>query len=236
MAKKRNKKFLIRGCIAVLLVAMTLCSMVGCSPKDSVGKAASDESEKALSYGEYDKASSAADLYCLEFSSFSGAFVEDGKNEEVEDVAMILVENRAKDFLDRATITYKYGEKTATFVVTGLPAGKKCWVMEKDKLVLEGDTSFEFEDCVPAFKTDAILSSDLISTTTKDNTITIENVSRNTLENVSVYYKNTFDDGNYFGGITYVMNYGTLKPGQTLEKAAGHFDANSRIVRFSYQV
>ncbi len=178
---------------------------------------------------------SSADLYCLEFNTFSGIYVEDGKNKEVENVATILVENRSEIFLDRATIKYKYGDKTATFLVTGLPAKGKCWVMEANRLQIDGKHSFEFEDCISAFKEDATLGEGKIKTSAKGNTLTVTNILDKTLNNVCVYYKNTMDDGNFLGGITYMLTFDTLKPGESLEKASGHYSENSKIVRCSFQ-
>ena len=177
-----------------------------------------------------------ADLYCHEFATYSGVYVEDGQNKEVENVAMILVENRSLQFLDQATVTYLYGNQYATFVVTGLPAGEKCWVMEKNKLVPDEGYSFLFDKCTTSFKSDVIITPTQLQVETKDNTITIENTSPNTLENVAVYYKNTLSDGNYLGGISYVMNFGTMNPGDVICKESGHFSDASKIVRYSYQV
>ena len=183
-----------------------------------------------------EQVATSADLYCEEITVFSGVYVESGKNEKVENIAAILVENRSKVFLDRATITYKYGDKSAVFVATGLPAGEKCWVMEKSKLEVDGKHKFEFVNCVSAFNNNVIEKSEHITTMTKDNVVTVTNTSKQTLENVCVYYKNTFEDGSYLGGITYVLAFGKLEPGETIEKASAHFSEDSHIVKYSYQV
>ena len=256
--KKRKFKNGRRLCAAVLLVTMMSAVFSGCrksdastSTADEAGTQASAESttlqsEKPtapestknpnVSGGDVSSEPTGADLYCLEFAAYSGVYVEDGKNEMVEDVAMILVENRSLQFLDQATITYIYGNQYATFVLTGLPAGEKCWVMEKNKLTLTEGYSFYFEDCVTSYKSEVIKTPKQLQVDAKDNTLTIENISPNTIENVAVYYKNTYADGNYLGGITYVMNFGTMESGDVICKEAGHFSEDSKIVRFSYQV
>ena len=195
-----NKKILRIRRIICFLFAVVLLMMTGCS-SGSTSEDTGSDAQKTTSADTVIVGSGAtsADLYCLEFNTFSGIFVEDGKNEEVENVAAILVENRSKAFLDRATITYKYGDKDAVFMLTGLPAGEKCWVMEQNKLVLDGKHSFEFKDCVTAFKEDAVLSTDELMKSSEDNVITVTNISDKKLMNVCVYYKNTMDDGNYFG-------------------------------------
>ena len=70
------------------------------------------------------------DVVCKQFSSFSGQYVEDGSDVLVENVASMLVTNKSDRFLDLATLEYEIDGKKATFVVTGLPAGKSTWVME----------------------------------------------------------------------------------------------------------
>ena len=221
------------GCSVVsLLMAVTF--LVGCSAKEESDVTQTTENTKTETIITGSGASS-ADLYCLEFTTFSGAFVEDGKNEKVENVAAILVENRSESFLDRATITYKYGDKDAVFLLTGLPAGKKCWVMEQNKLVLDGKHSFEFVKCVTAFKEDVTLVTDELTLVNEDNAITVSNISGKKLSNVCVYYKNTLDDGNYFGGITYMINFDSMEPGDSFTKESAHFSDSSKVVRYSYQ-
>ena len=259
MLKKIKNTTRVSKQILLLFLIAGCCSFVGCKKQDSQSSSpdeiqsgvvssfdevqttvnvnpAETEVQKITKPTDTGYVATSADLYCEEITLFSGAYVENGKNDKVENVAAILVHNRSKSFLDRATITYKYGSKNATFVVTGLPAGEKCWVMEKSKLEVDGKHEFEFVDCVSAFNPNAIEKSELITTMTKDNMITVTNISKQTLENVCVYYKNTFEDGNYFGGITYVLTFGKISPGETIQKESAHFSEGSEIVKYSYQV
>ncbi len=216
--------------LSLLLVVLTLCFLlVGCDGGGTEGT--KDYFGEPVT--EYKPTS--AELYCLEITSYSGPFVEDGKSEDVENVAAILVENRSQQFLDYATITYYVGGKIATFNVTGLPVGKKAWVLEKDRLQLDGTHSFEFLDCESVFKKDAVTSTTDIDVETEGNTITVKSKTGNTLKNVAVYYKNVNSDGNFLGGITYMLNFGTLSPGQSVQKESAYFGENSQIVRFSFQ-
>lgn len=226
--KRFLKSRLIAAASALIMMIGSVGALSGCS-------GASDEPQVATSALVSESPASSADLYCHEFDVYSGAYVEDGKNTEVENVAAILVENRSKIFLDRATITYKYGDKTANFVVTGLAAGKKCWILESNKLQVDGKHEFVFEDCVSAFKEDAVLVTDKVLVETEDNVVTIKNTSDKILKNVSVYYKNTYGDGNYLGGITYMVAADSLEPGESLKKETGHFSDSSEIVRYSFQ-
>lgn len=174
------------------------------------------------------------DLYCLEFTGYTGAFYEDGTNEPVENVAAILVENRSQDFLERATITYDVEGKTATFVLTGLPSGKKCWVLEKDRMPMTDSKKFEFLDCVTAFRKGTSLETDVMKVIVEDDVLTVANKTEDTIFSVCVYYKNTHDDGNFLGGITYLISIDEIASGESVAKRAGHFGASSEIVRCSH--
>lgn len=176
-----------------------------------------------------------ADLYCLEFSRYNGEFIEDGSHQPVTDVAAALIENRSQEFLDLATVTYDVGGRTAEFVVTGLPPGAKAWVLESNRMTISDDAQFKFLECTSAFRQDAVLSAKDLAVFSAGNTLSVTNSSDQTLENVCVYYKTVNNDGAYLGGITYMLAFDTLKPGETATRSTAHFTQNSRIVRYSYQ-
>ena len=224
--KKTCRKF-----TAFLLAGFFLCGiMTGCGPETPP-----DDNQDYAGAPVTEYKPTSAELYCLEISTYTGPYVEDGKNEEVENVAAILVENRAQQFLDYATITYYVGGKIATFRVTGLPVGGKAWVLEADRLQLDGTHSFEFLDCESVFKKDAVTSTADIDISTEGNILTAKSKTTKNLRNVCIYYKNVNDDGNYLGGITYMINFGTLTAGQSVQNQSAHFGENSRIVRYSFQ-
>lgn len=181
------------------------------------------------------KLAGAEDLYCREFARFSGQYVEDGRDEPVEHVAAVLVTNRSDQFLDLATLTYDVDGHTATFVVTGLPAGRSAWVMEAGRMTIPDDAKFTPVDCVTAFRGDVTAETDTVSIYAEANMLTAVNNTRETLEGVFVYYKTLHTDGNFFGGITYRVDFGDLEPGCAAEALAGHYSMeNSEIVRIGW--
>ena len=174
-------------------------------------------------------------IKCKEFSIYSGQFVEDGKDELVENVAAMLVTNHSDRFLEFATLQYDIDGKEAYFVVTGLPAGKSAWVMEKSRLTISGDATFTYKGCVDSFRENVVTSTDKIEISTSGNMMTVINNADETLKDVCVYYKVKHTDGNYLGGITYVVNFGEVKAGESLEKLAGHYDEEkAEIIRVSF--
>ena len=174
-------------------------------------------------------------LVSVQFSRYSGAFVEDGQNREVTDVAAMLVANTGTKFLDYGTVTYDVGGRTAVFEVQGLPPGKMAWVLEANGMELSDGMQFKLLDCQTAFRDNAVTQTDLLEVSAEGQILTLTNTSDQTLQNVTVYFKNLHTDGHFLGGIAYMLYYGTLEPGQTVNKLGPHYGQDSRIVRFSYQ-
>ena len=213
----RHLRKYIASCLALLLLSG--CSVHGEAPQQTTAPSSSTN----------------GGLVCEEISRFSGAFVEDGKDQQVKDVAAILVVNQTEQFLDLATVTYQVGDRTATFQITGLPAGRKAWVMESNRLTLKDGDELVLKDCVESYRPDPIVTSDALSVSRQGQYLTLTNTSDSKLVNVAVYYKNTLEDGTFLGGITYVMAFGDMEPGATKTIGKDHFDQTSEILRFSYQ-
>ena len=178
---------------------------------------------------------SGGEIVCKDYALFSGRFVEDGRDELVQNVAAILVKNESDQVLDLATISYDIDGKSAAFLVTGLPAGKSAWVMEITRMQASHSSVFTYKDCITSFKSDVVLETDMFSVTADGNMLTATNTSGKTLNNVCVYYRAIHDDGNYFGGITYLADFGTLAPGESLEVLAGHYaQGTAEIIRYGW--
>ena len=175
-------------------------------------------------------------ISCESYSSFSGQYVEDGSDIPVEHVAAMLVTNQNKEFLDLATIEYEIDGKSATFVVTGLPAGKSAWVMEKNQMTVTNGADFKYIDKTTAFKSGVVSSTDKITLSAEGNMLTAVNNTGEKLEGVFVYYKTLHTDGNYLGGITYMTTFGDLEPGEKKTELAGHYDKDkTEIVRIGWK-
>lgn len=195
----------------------------------------SEAAQELIAEVDCDEAYENGEIVCKEFASFSGQYVEDGRDELVENVAAILVSNRSDQFLDFASLQYDINGKTAIFTVSGLPAGKSAWVMEKNKMVINGDETFTYQGSMTAFRNETNLSTDKIGVSNVGNSMSVVNTSSETLKDVCVYYKVKHSDGNYFGGICYVVNFGDLKANETVTKVAGHFDeSTAEIVRIGW--
>lgn len=231
MIKERDRR---RRWISGLAIAMGILAVVlllGWAGADAL-----DSDEQTESEGTSQRPQADDLLSCESFSSFSGQYVEDGSDIPVENVAAMLVTNHTEDFLDLATIEYEIDGKPAIFMVTGLPAGKSAWVMEKNQMTIVDGAEFKYIDKTTGFKSDVVNTTDKITLSADGNMLTAVNNTDEKLEGVFVYYKTLHTDGNYFGGITYMTTFGDLEPGEKKTELAGHYDKDkTEIVRIGWK-
>lgn len=173
-------------------------------------------------------------IVCQQYSLFSGQFVEDGRDELVSDVASLLVTNKTERFLDLATITYDIDGETATFIVTGLPAGRSAWVMETDRMTASGSSKFTYRGITTSFRDGVVATAEDVTVTADGNMLTATNNTDKALAGVFIYYRTLHTDGNFLGGITYLVDFGTLEPGGAVTKMGGHYSEASEIVRVGW--
>ena len=175
-------------------------------------------------------------LICADYGLFSGAFVEDGTDHPVDNVAALLVTNGSDQYLDLAKLTYELDGEEAVFMVTGLPAGTSAWVLESTGKTASADTDFEHVDTITSFRKGAVNTLEGVDLEFNGTMLKATNTTDKTFRSLTIYYKVLHEDGNYMGGITYMVNFGDLEPGQAAEKIAGHFKPEkTQIVRIGYQ-
>lgn len=159
----------------------------------------------------------------LSFSScgrYSGAFVEDGSDRYVENVAAILVTNRTEEYLTYAALEFEINGVAASFVLTGLPAGASAWVLEYSAMEIGAGAKFVALDSVMQFIPQEPM--DALEVVLKDGLLSARNLTDRDYIDGYIYYKQLHTDGNYLGGITYRTAIGDLPAGQTIEVTAGH--------------
>lgn len=222
--KRLRRMGVIGGCLILAIILL----LVGIAIWDS-----GEDEDKDNKLPEITKKD---ELICDKLSSYSGEFVEDGSNIPVENVASMLVTNESERFLDLATIEYIIDGKTATFVVTGLPAGKSAWVLEENGMTITGPGNYKHVDETVSYKDGVVSQTDKITLIAEGNMLTAINNTDQKIESVFVQYKTKHTDGNYLGGITYMVTYGDIEPGEKITKLAGHYDGkNTEVVRIGWQ-
>lgn len=158
-------------------------------------------------------------------SSYAGMYMEDGTNEPVADVMMIVLENTADQDLQLARISIAYEDFTAEFEVTNLPAGEKVVALEKNRHPEASGAcqSIQLKNVV-FFPEVMSLQESRLKITGSNGMLTVENISGEDIPgDIYIYYKHSASDLLY-GGITYrVAVRGGLKAGQSNMVVAGHY-------------
>ena len=140
-------------------------------------------------------------LRILRIDRYSGIFLEDGTDEMVTDVLMVILENTAEQDLQLARITLDYGDQKAEFEVTDLPAGECVVALERSRMAfVEEELRAASAQNIVFFQERMDLAENRIKLEGKTGMIRITNQSGEDLPGpVCIYYKNRHDEL-YYGG------------------------------------
>lgn len=171
--------------------------------------------------------------------TFSGAFVEDGSDEQIQNVLALVVRNTGEELLEYGLITAECDGEAVTFEFSGLPAACSVLVMEKNRTVYDGSAEIAELSCEQmAMPVDIVLDFENdFSLYPSDGVINLENISGSDFESdISVYYKN-FEYGLFLGGITYRARFsGGMEDGQMKQSVQPHYSLEkSAILYMSYE-
>ena len=169
----------------------------------------------------------------VDVAKYTGAYMEDGTNEVLSGLLMIVVQNTGDKDIQYAEIEMPVNDKIAYFKLTTLPAGESMVVLEKSRMKYErANYTSAVSRNVALFQTPMSLCKDMVEIQTHNGTINVINVSGADIEgNVIVYYKNSSADMLY-GGITYrCVISGGIKKDEIRQIRADHFTtAGSRVM------
>jgi hypothetical protein len=161
--------------------------------------------------------------------------MEDGSDEVVSGILMIVVSNTTDTTLQYGKISLKAGETDAIFELTTLPAGKSAVLLEKsrlayDKTILYTDAKAEN---TAYFQQEPSLMADTVKLQFLDGVINVTNISDKDIDGeIVIYYKNAASDL-FYGGITYRSRVaGGLKAGQTQQIAGAHASKTGSAAMF----
>ena len=174
-------------------------------------------------------------LSLVSIGSYSGLYIEEGKDREVSNVLAVTVYNGNTYDLQYAEIFVSLGEVFAEFDITCLPAGSSVTVLEKNMRNYVSGTQFGYvtSSNVAFFSEPMPLHSDVIFVTGCNGYINVTNMSDTDINSdVIVYYKQV-KDGRYFGGITYTVTVkGGIKARSSVMMAAPHYVQDESRVMF----
>lgn len=165
--------------------------------------------------------------------SYAGRYMEDGTNDVVQDVLMLLLRNDTEQDLQLARIRVEYPDFTAEFEVTSLPAGERAVLLEKTRRACPDEEHLGVSvQNVVFFPEKMDLMPQVLELGGTPGVVEATNISDTDLTGpVYIYYKNSSEDLLY-GGITYrVLIEGGIGAGETIRMPAGHYDpADCRFV------
>lgn len=156
---------------------------------------------------------------------YTGLYMEDGTNEVVSDVMMIVVRNSGEDDVQLAEITAVFGGEEYRFTLTNLAAGERAVLLDQERGACNGGT---LESAVlgntALFREPMELHEDTIGIDGLEGMLNVRNISGADIDgDICIYYKYAAQDI-YYGGITFrVRIEGGLKAGELRQVPAGHF-------------
>jgi len=174
------------------------------------------------------------DLEVTKMGAYTGLYMEDGSDDLVSGVMMIIVQNNGDQALQYAEITLSGPVGDARFKLSTLKPGEQMVVLEADRKAYQKTDVYTdaVSDKVAVFGEPISLQEDKLQIQPLEGGFNITNISGQDISGkITVYFKDFADDMLY-GGITYRGNIeGGLKAGEIRQIMSGNFSASgSRVV------
>lgn len=174
------------------------------------------------------------DLEITKIGSYSGTFMEDGSDEEVDDILFVIIKNNGNKSLQYGELSLKYNEIVAEFSFSTLLPGKEMLVLEKKRMTFVEEELKQAElSNVVFFEKPLSTCNNHVAIYAVDGVLNVENISQKDIkENITIYYKNKHNEL-YYGGITYrVIIEGGMEAGSMRQLMANHFLEETSEIMF----
>ncbi len=240
MSKSNKKKTSMGLILAVLAAAVLIAALLLIPGKEQLPQ----ETEAAAVTETVAETTEAAEAVILKnalqiekIDSYTGLYVEDGSDEAVSGLLMMIVTNISEDPIQYAEITLTLGEETARFTVSVLPAGGSAVLIEQNRMVFDetADYTQAQAECVHLAGFDKALSlqQDKLDVQVLNGAINITNISGSDITgDIILCYKNV-SNGVYHGGIAYrVRLEGGMKAGEIKQIMGTHFHQSDSEILF----
>ena len=233
--KQKNNRWLliVLGAAAVAAVCFLLLR-----PEQETPPAQEEAQQSGIQIEQVQKAEIALpyDLVLQDIGSYTGLYMEDGSNEVLSDILMIVARNDGEKTVQYAEILMSDDAQTAQFTLTTLPPGESVVLLEQSRMAYDGGrevTEIEVSQ-IALFPEEPTLCEDKLELQPLNGMLKITNISGGDISgDVVVYYKNSSADMLY-GGITYrVTIAGGLKAGESRQVPAGHLSQSGSRIMFA---
>lgn len=220
MKSRKNRKRLITALVSILFVLLGVLLFL-CRDDDY------GQEDVSIQIGE--------DLEITRVESYSGRFVEDGSDEEVSDVMMIVIKNNGEQTLQYAELELICEDKLAEFAFSTLPPGKEMIILEKNRRnCLQDVEKAEIKlKNVVFFNEELNIHESTFSIEALEGALNVKNISEKDIAGqIAIYYKSV-KGNSYYGGITYrVVIRDGLKSGEIQQIMTNHFLPDTSEVMF----
>lgn len=159
----------------------------------------------------------------------------DCNEEEGEDIGAIQLKNCSDKYLESAELTVTTTEgQEYTFIVENLPAGSSVMAFEVANKELPTLVNVTQIDANTSYSDQASLHEDAVSVATDELGITLNNISAEAIQNMTVIYHCVLDDI-YFGGKSYQKQVESLGVGEsTIISADECYIGEAAVVEIKY--
>ena len=172
------------------------------------------------------------DLTIERIAPYNGMFVEDGSNANIQNVAMLLVKNNGDFPVEYTQIRVVCGQEALLFDISALPAGEKLVVQEKTGKTISASKATSASALVVQRANMDMSESQVQVTDNGDNTLTVKNLTNETIPTVRIFYKYYMEDEKLFvGGIAFTVRISRLGAGASVTIQPSHYTSQtSRVV------
>lgn len=163
--------------------------------------------------------------------SYTGVFVEDGSDENVENIFAAHITNSSDQNVEYAKINASLNGTPLSFEISDIPAGAGVTVLESSRTGYAEGT-LTYIDSQTAYTDSFSQMEDQIGTVVgEDNGITVTNLTQEDIPCIRIFYKFASGETEYIGGITYTAKIDGLEAGGSMTIYPSHFSAEgSRIM------
>ncbi|MBQ8943038.1 MAG: hypothetical protein IJ050_00925 [Clostridia bacterium] len=174
------------------------------------------------------------DLTVSDIFTYSGEYVEDGSDENVENIAAVTLTNTGKTDYQYIEFTLKTADGEYAFAASSVHAGSVTTVLDRNKTVAGKETAVTEGECALKGEYEQAPGGydDKFAVYLDNGTMNIKNISGADMPGtITVYYKNA-DENGFFGGITYRATIKGLKADEIQQRYSRHLGA---VVNITYE-
>lgn len=220
--------------IAVLVLSGCSGNTLPVSPDDAA--TASDAAPAVPSADMADAAEGVEllpDVWVSPLFPYTGKYVEDGSDDQVETIAAVMLTNRSDTDYQYLEFTVTTSDAVYAFSASSVHVGSTVTVLSKDRTAYAPGEIVSV-DCpvAVAYRTAPSMREDLVAFEQAEGSFGVTNISGKDLSGtITVYYKST-DANGWLGGITFRTVINGLGAGEKQWFPAGHM---GRIVFVTYE-